>query len=305
MSGQQVEELLQAAREVGQTRARALASQFKVGAALRLSNGAVVPGANTEDIGKTVVGACAERNALAAANNSFGPLSEYGRGGTVGWTHAAVWANTTHPITPCGVCRDFMSATAAEPRAEVLSQCEGPKRAIFTMSELLPLAGRGVGGDVREEIAAWELAGGGICSLGDPLRNELVVRAMSVASRSYIPPFSTEPASGAVLVTEDCKLHEGATVIDATTRLGGSAISSAVRQALVGPYAGTPRVAQVVLFTHGDILRAPTGCDLQLLQEIRPKRGDVEIVFGCNGTLYRTSLDSLMPHSFGRNDLGY
>lgn len=299
------EHLLQAAKDAGQNRARPLASNFKVGAALEFSNGAILSGGNTEDRGKTVVGACAERNVLAVANSQMGPLSEYGMGGTVGWNRAAVWANTPGPITPCGICRDYMAATAVSPGAEILSQCEGPKRSIFTIGELLPLAGRGPGGDVKEEIEAWRLGGGRITQLACSDSNYLIGRAMSAAERSYRPPFSNEPISGATLLTEDGQTHEGFLVIDATTRLGGTAISMAVRSALVGPVEGTPRVVAVGLYTKGEVLRAPTGCDLQLLQEIRAKHGDVDVMFGCDTCAYKTTLDALLPHPFGRNDLGY
>ena len=291
------ENLLNVAKQAGEQRARPLVSNFKVGAAFRFTNGDVIAGANTEDRGKTVVGACAERNVLAAANNNVGPLSEYGVGG-IGWSQAAVWANTPGPITPCGICRDFMAATAAEPQSQVLSQCEGPNRAIFTIGDLLPLAGRGPGGDVKEEIEAWRLAGGRISQLSTSDSDYLLRRAMSVAERSYRPPFSSEPLSGAALLTEDSQVHEGFLVIDATTRLGGTAISMAVRNALVGPVDGTSRVVAVGLFTQG-------GCDLQLLQEIRAKHGDVDVMFGCDACAYKTSLDALLPNPFGRNDLGY
>jgi|GEM_PF-3748147 cytidine deaminase len=300
-----IENLLNAAKVAGQDRARPLASNFKVGAAFQFSNGEVVSGGNTEDRGKTVVGACAERNVLGAANNVMGPLSEYGSGGTVGWDRAAVWANTPGPITPCGICRDFMAATATEIQSEVLSQCEGPLRATFTIGELLPLAGRGPGGDVKDEIEMWRLNGGKIFDIESSESEPLIRRAMGIAERSYRPPFSSEPLAGAALLTEDGTIHEGALVIDATTRLGGTAISMAVRNALVGPVGTTSRVVAVGLFTEGDIVRAPTGCDLQLLQEIRAKHGDVDVMFGCNTRAFKTTLDALLPHPFGRNDLGY
>lgn len=299
------EQILLAAQEAGRNRARPLASNFKVGAAFEFSNGAVVSGANTEDRGKTVVGACAERNVLAAANNTLGPLSDYGNGGGVGWAQAAVWAATPHPITPCGICRDFMAATAIGPHAEVLSQCQAPSRSILTMEELLPLAGRGAGGDVREEIEMWLLHEGKIIQLPSPHDHPLTKVARIAAERSYIPPFSTELPSGASLLTEDGETHAGATVIDATTRLGGTAISMAVRHALIGPVDKTSRVIAAGLFTIGDTLRAPTGCDLQLLQEIRSKHGDVDIIFGCDSCAYKTTLDALLPYPFGRRDLGY
>jgi cytidine deaminase len=198
-----------------------------------------------------------------------------------------------------------MASTAQAPESSVLSQCEGPTRSIFTIGELLPLAGRGPGGDVKEEIEMWRLNGGKITQLASCESNYLIGQAMGAAERSYRPPFSSEPLSGAALLTEDGKVCEGFLVVDATTRLGGTAISMAVRNALVGPIERTSRVVAVGLYTKGDVLRAPTGCDLQLLQEIRAKHGDVDVLFGCDKWAYKTSLDALLPHPFGRNDLGY
>jgi cytidine deaminase len=63
--------LLEAARRAAQ-QAYAPYSRFRVGAALRLTNGEIVTGANVENVsfGLTI---CAERSALVKAVSQFGP----------------------------------------------------------------------------------------------------------------------------------------------------------------------------------------------------------------------------------------
>lgn len=198
-----------------------------------------------------------------------------------------------------------MAATAASPDSPVFSQCEGPNRAQFTIGELLPLAGRGPGGDVRDEIEMWKLSGGRISEVSFTEIENLMSQARSAATLSDIPPFAAEPRSGAVLRTDSGRTYEGATMVSPFPEMGATAISTAVQKALGCPVGEKPRVLEVFLFTEGDVLRAPTGCDLQLLQELRPIGQDVEICFACDTLAYKTTLGALMPHPVGLNDLGY
>src|SRR5512143_2192417 len=88
--------LIQAARHA---RENAIAdfSHFKVGAALETASGAVVTGCNVENAtyGLTL---CAERVAM------FKALSE----GHRVFTRIAVVADTEHPTSPCGPCRQIL-----------------------------------------------------------------------------------------------------------------------------------------------------------------------------------------------------
>ncbi len=82
-------------------------SGFKVGAALRLTNGKIVTGTNVENVsyGLTI---CAERAALVRA------VSEYGPGIRI---EAVAVANLNGaPSPPCGACRQML-AEFAEPDA--------------------------------------------------------------------------------------------------------------------------------------------------------------------------------------------
>src|ERR1700746_3216124 len=78
-------------------------SNFKVGAALLLSNGAIVTGTNVENVsyGLTV---CAERTALVRAVAEFGPAIR---------VQAVAVANLNNAASPpCGACRQMLAEFA-------------------------------------------------------------------------------------------------------------------------------------------------------------------------------------------------
>ncbi len=103
-------------------------SNFRVGAALRLTSGEIVAGANVENVsfGLTI---CAERAAVVRAVSQFGPQIRIA---------AVAVANLNGlPSPPCGACRQVL-AEFIEPDAPVVfSAAEGTRTMAF--SELLPL----------------------------------------------------------------------------------------------------------------------------------------------------------------------
>ena len=104
-------------------------SGFKVGAALRLSNGEIVTGTNVENVsyGLTV---CAERSALVRAVSEFGPDIRIG---------AVAVANLNEaPSPPCGACRQML-AEFIEPGAPIAFPAADGLR-VMPFSEVLPLA---------------------------------------------------------------------------------------------------------------------------------------------------------------------
>ncbi len=104
-------------------------SGFRVGAALRLTNGAVVTGTNVENVsyGLTI---CAERSALVAAVSQFGPAIRI---------EAVAIANlNAAPSPPCGACRQMLSEFIL-PDAPVVFPAAGGVRTM-PFSEILPLA---------------------------------------------------------------------------------------------------------------------------------------------------------------------
>lgn len=104
-------------------------SGFRVGAALRLTNGAVVTGTNVENVsyGLTI---CAERSALVRAVSQFGP--------DIRVEAVAVTNLNQASSPPCGACRQVL-AEFTQPEAPVLFPTESGIRTM-SFSELLPLA---------------------------------------------------------------------------------------------------------------------------------------------------------------------
>ncbi|MCS7035968.1 MAG: cytidine deaminase [Saprospiraceae bacterium] len=113
-------------------------SGFRVGAAARLSNGAVVSGANFENVAYPMC-LCAERSTVAAA------LSQYPEARIT--TLAVTAASTKHPVTspamPCGACRQVLFEVEqkyGQPLRLILQGQAGPIWVFERVSDLLPLA---------------------------------------------------------------------------------------------------------------------------------------------------------------------
>jgi homotetrameric cytidine deaminase len=104
-------------------------SGFRVGAALRLTNGEIVTGTNVENVsyGLTI---CAERSALVRAVSQFGP--------DIRIEAVAVANLNTAASPPCGACRQVLSEFIL-PDAPVVFPAAGGDRTM-TFSELLPLS---------------------------------------------------------------------------------------------------------------------------------------------------------------------
>jgi len=104
-------------------------SGFRVGAALRLTNGEIVTGANVENVsfGLTI---CAERSALVQAVSQFGPEIRI---------EAVAIANLNKASSPpCGACRQVLSEFIL-PDAPVIFPAEDGVRTM-AFRELLPMA---------------------------------------------------------------------------------------------------------------------------------------------------------------------
>ena len=104
-------------------------SGFRVGAALRLTNGEIITGTNVENMsyGLTI---CAERSAVVRAVSQFGPEIRI---------EAVAVANLNDaPSPPCGACRQVLSEFTL-PDAPVIFPVEEGVR-VMAFRELLPLA---------------------------------------------------------------------------------------------------------------------------------------------------------------------
>ncbi len=127
ISQQELEQLFEVARKAAEN-SYSPYSEFRVGAALRLTNGEIVTGTNVENVsyGLTI---CAERAAVARAITEFGPKIRIA---------AAAVANLNGSASPpCGACRQVL-AEFTEPNAPVVFPVADGTRTM-TFSELLPL----------------------------------------------------------------------------------------------------------------------------------------------------------------------
>ena len=79
-------------------------SHFHVGAAVRISNGQIVRGANQENAAYPS-GICAERTAMFAAGAQY-PDKHICSIALAGGVHGQL---TDHPVAPCGACRQVMA----------------------------------------------------------------------------------------------------------------------------------------------------------------------------------------------------
>jgi cytidine deaminase len=121
-------EALAGAAEAARARAYAPYSGFAVGAAVLFEDGALTQAANVENASYGL-GVCAERNAVAA-----GVLQGHGRLRAV-----LVFSAGSHPVPPCGACRQVL-AEFAGPELPVQSRTVGGARMTHTLGKLLPEA---------------------------------------------------------------------------------------------------------------------------------------------------------------------
>jgi len=119
---------LLAAAQKAREHAYAPYSDFKVGAAVRSSSGAVYSGCNVENAsyGATL---CAERAALAAMVAA----------GDERAVELIVYADSSEPTMPCGICRQVIFELAADPKEALPIGVVGPSGTKnTTLGALLP-----------------------------------------------------------------------------------------------------------------------------------------------------------------------
>jgi cytidine deaminase len=110
-------------------------SNFHVGAAILLSNGEIVRGANQENASYPC-GICAERSALATAQNLYPDVHVVAmalaakKGGEV----------VQEPVTPCGMCRQVIAETQQRYQADIRILMTSAQKVLIanSISELLP-----------------------------------------------------------------------------------------------------------------------------------------------------------------------
>lgn len=117
--------MLDAAEAVRQ-KAYAPYSNFKVGAAVRGSDGTIYAGCNVENVAYPE-GTCAEAGAIAqmVAN------------GVTRLTEVLVLADSPLPVTPCGGCRQKLAEFGGSETKVTMTNLQGTARTM-TLAELLP-----------------------------------------------------------------------------------------------------------------------------------------------------------------------
>ena len=137
-----LEELLPEDRELASEAIAAMGgayapySHFHVGAAVRMSNGQIVRGANQENAAFPS-GLCAERTAMFAASARY-PDKDMLSIAIAGGVHGKLSGN---PATPCGACRQVMAqyqAKSGKPMS-VLMVAEGRILKFGRVDDILPL----------------------------------------------------------------------------------------------------------------------------------------------------------------------
>lgn len=127
LSNEDIRALIDAARAAREN-AYAPYSHYRVGAAIRTTEGAVFSGCNVENAsyGATV---CAERvalwNAVATGVRSFSALALVTEGDT--------------PAAPCGICRQVFQEFSPDMQV-ICALAKGDEYALYTAAELLPHA---------------------------------------------------------------------------------------------------------------------------------------------------------------------
>ena len=125
-------ELIAAAREAA-TRAYAPYSSFAVGAALRLTDGSVVTGANVENASYGL-SLCAETVAIAKVANAgqLGDVVEV----------AVIALSSAGPVYQCGRCRQVLNEAASLGGRDLRIVCAGSdgSATVHLLSDLLPHA---------------------------------------------------------------------------------------------------------------------------------------------------------------------
>ena len=113
-------------------------SRFRVGVALRLTDGSIVTGSNQENA-SFPAGICAERVALSAASALSPGLAVT----ALALTYINELAEGNRPISPCGICRQTLAEYEQRFSQPIRLILGGPQGEIFIFNQatdLLPLA---------------------------------------------------------------------------------------------------------------------------------------------------------------------
>lgn len=134
---ERIEEIIHFAKEATKT-AYAPYSLYKVGAAVRLSNGKIIKGSNQENVAYPS-GMCAERVALYAASSQY-PNEEVE---SIAVTVDHHFETVDEVFSPCGACRQVMAEIEAKSGNElevIVHAPNGITRIFKGVNQLLPFS---------------------------------------------------------------------------------------------------------------------------------------------------------------------
>lgn len=120
-------QLITAAKDVREN-AHSVVHNFPIGAAVLTREGDIYTGCNVESI-IAGLGSCAERCAINAAV----------AGGAHEFAAIVIYAETSEPIAPCGMCRQYLYEFAERQGHDIAVILAGSERIETSISELLPM----------------------------------------------------------------------------------------------------------------------------------------------------------------------
>jgi len=132
------------------------------------------------------------------------------------------------------------------------------------------------------------------------MADPLVEAALAARARAYAP--YSRFAVGAALRCADGSIHAGCNVENAAYPQGSCAEAGALSAMVL---AGQRVVCEVVVAGAGSLPCTPCGGCRQRLREFAPAAGDlrVRVVDETGRTLLESTLEALLPHSFGPTTL--
>ena len=130
------QELIIAARQIAES-AYAPYSKFRVGAALRMTNGKIIVGSNQENV-SSPVGTCAERTALNWAGANYPGIAVE----AVAISAIDTTGNRAANLSPCGMCRQALLETQQRSGKPVGILMDGPVsiKKLKSINDLLPFS---------------------------------------------------------------------------------------------------------------------------------------------------------------------
>ena len=128
--------------------------------------------------------------------------------------------------------------------------------------------------------------------------NELIKAAIAAMPQAYAPYSNFQV--GAAICDDKGQIHTGVNVENAAYPQGACAEAGAIAAMVM---AGGRSITAVAVAGRGDALCTPCGGCRQRLREFAGPQMPI-IICGPDGERARYSLESLLPHSFGPDNLG-